>query len=688
MGSEEKKIQTGDFRQDSSFLMGYFSQDDHALYYRYDAERVIIEAWGHNALRVRATKEPKMPDENWALSQPVPETHPSIQIHPYCAEITNGKITAEINNIGRITFKDCNGRILLREYLRNRRDMFSDTTSSLEVEAREFKPLIGGNYRLTMRFVGNRTEKIFGMGQYQQDFLDLQGAELELAHRNSQASVPFYISSLGYGFLWNNPAIGKVNFNRNIYSWEAESTKKLDYWITADDNPAQIEENYAAVSGTVPMMPEYGMGFWQCKLRYQTQEELLSVAREYKKRGIPLDVIVIDFFHWPKQGDWRFDPTYWPDPDAMIRELKDMNIELMVSVWPMVDYKSENFEEMMARGLLTRVEKGVRIDNTYQGNTIQFDPTNPEAREYVWEKCRKNYYDKGIHIFWLDEAEPEYTVYDFENYRYFMGPNVQIGNIYPVMYAKTFFDGMKQAGQENIVNLLRCAWAGSQKYGALVWSGDIQSSFESLRNQLCAGLNMAIAGIPWWTTDIGGFFGASVEDLSYRELFARWFEYGTFCPVMRLHGYRMPYQPQLGTTGGATCVSGAPNEIWSYGDEVYQICRNYIALREQMRPYIRKQMETAHTKGDPVMRPLFYDFPGDETAWNVEDEFMFGPDVLVAPVLERGQREKAVYLPVGSTWVNIWDGKRTEGGQTVKVDTPLGQIPVFTRNGYHINVQT
>ena len=566
--------------------------------------------------------------------------------------------------------------------------MFSDTTSSLEVEAREFKPLIGGNYRLTMRFVGNRTEKIFGMGQYQQDFLDLQGAELELAHRNSQASVPFYISSLGYGFLWNNPAIGKVNFNRNIYSWEAESTKKLDYWITADDNPAQIEENYAAVSGTVPMMPEYGMGFWQCKLRYQTQEELLSVAREYKKRGIPLDVIVIDFFHWPKQGDWRFDPTYWPDPDAMIRELKDMNIELMVSVWPMVDYKSENFEEMMARGLLTRVEKGVRIDNTYQGNTIQFDPTNPEAREYVWEKCRKNYYDKGIHIFWLDEAEPEYTVYDFENYRYFMGPNVQIGNIYPVMYAKTFFDGMKQAGQENIVNLLRCAWAGSQKYGALVWSGDIQSSFESLRNQLCAGLNMAIAGIPWWTTDIGGFFGASVEDLSYRELFARWFEYGTFCPVMRLHGYRMPYQPQLGTTGGATCVSGAPNEIWSYGDEVYQICRNYIALREQMRPYIRKQMETAHTKGDPVMRPLFYDFPGDETAWNVEDEFMFGPDVLVAPVLERGQREKAVYLPVGSTWVNIWDGKRTEGGQTVKVDTPLGQIPVFTRNGYHINVQT
>ena len=239
------------------------------------------------------------------------------------------------------------------------------------------------------------------------------------------------------------------------------------------------------------------------------------------------------------------------DPDAMIAELKEMGIELMVSIWPMVDYKSENFEEMKAKGLLTRVEKGVRIDNVYMGNTIQYDPTNPEAREYVWGKAKKNYYDKGVKIFWLDEAEPEYTVYDFENYRYHLGPNVQIGNVYPAMYAKTFFDGMRAEGQENVVNLLRCAWAGSQKYGALVWSGDIHSTFESLQNQFAAGLNMGLSGIPWWTTDIGGFFGANIYDEDYHEVFVRWFEYGTFCPVMRLHGYRMPYQPQLGTTGVA-----------------------------------------------------------------------------------------------------------------------------------------
>ena len=677
---------TGDFRSDNKFLLGYFEEKDHALFYRYDAERVIVEPWGKNSLRVRASKMPEMPDELWALDgKPEGREEARIVIHDFSAEIVNGNIKAVVNNIGKLTFYNQKGEVLLEEYVRNREDMFADTCSSLEVEAREFKPIIGGDYQLTMRFESNPNEKIYGMGQYQQKFLNVKGAELELAHRNSQASVPFALSSLGYGFLWNNPAIGRVSFNKNITSWEARSTKKLDYWITAGDTPAEIEEAYADATGKVPMMPEYGMGFWQCKLRYQTQEELLEVAREYKRRQIPIDVIVVDFFHWPKQGDWRFDETYWPDPDAMIAELKEMGIELMVSIWPMVDYKSENFEEMKAKGLLTRVEKGVRIDNTYMGNTIQYDPTNPEAREYVWNKAKQNYYDKGVKIFWLDEAEPEYTVYDFENYRYHLGPNVQIGNVYPAMYAQTFFEGMKKEGQENIVNLLRCAWAGSQRYGALVWSGDIHSSFESLQNQFAAGLNMGIAGIPWWTTDIGGFFGANIYDEDFHEVLVRWFEYGTFCPVMRLHGYRMPYQPQYGTTGGAECVSGAPNEIWSYGDKVYEICKKYIEMREAMRPYVRRLMEEAHEKGTPVMRPMFYDFPEDKACWDNETQYMFGPEILVAPVMEKGQTQKEVYLPTGAVWKNVWTGETYEGGQTVMVPTPIEQIPLFTKNDFELN---
>ncbi len=669
----------GQFDDNREFLLGYFEEKDGALCYRYDAERLIIMPWGPNSLRIKSTKGPDMPMEDWALIEPKP-SNAKISIEEYSAKIVNGKITAVINQIGKLEFYNQKGELLLEEYVRNRKDMYSSTCSSLEVEGREFKPIIGGDYHLSMRFVSNPDEKIYGMGQYQQPFLDVKGADLELAHRNSQASVPFALSSLGYGFLWNNPAVGRVNFGKNITTWEAYSTKKLDYWITAGDTPAEIEEAYADATGKVPMMPKYAMGFWQCKLRYQTQEELLEVAREYKKRNLPISVIVVDFFHWPLQGEWKFDPTYWPDPDAMIKELKDMGIELMVSIWPTVDYRSENFDEMMNKGLLVRTDKGFRICMNFMGNTIHYDPTNPEAREYVWQKAKKNYYDKGVKIFWLDEAEPEYSVYDFENYRYHLGPNVQVGNIYPMMYAKTFFDGMKEEGQEGIINLLRCAWAGSQRYGALVWSGDIHSSFKSLRNQFAAGLNMGLAGIPWWTTDIGGFFGGHIDDPDFHEVLIRWFEYGTFCPVMRLHGYRWPFKPQYGTTGGAECVSGADNEVWSYGDKVYEICKKYLKIREAMMPYITTLMEEAHKKGTPVMRPMFYDFPEDKLCWENESQYMFGPNILVAPIMEKGQTEREVYLPSGSNWTNAWTKEKMEGGQTILVDAPIDQIPLFLRD--------
>lgn len=668
-------------------VYGYFEQKGNALCYRYQAERLMIEPWGENSLRVRSVKQAEMPAEDWALLSPARACQPEIIVREDGGEITNGKIRAEINLIGKLSFYNQKGELLLEEYVRTRKDMFGETCSSLEVEAREFKPIIGGDYRLTMRFISAQNEKIYGMGQYQQPYLNLKGADLELAHRNSQASVPFMISSLGYGFLWNNPTVGRVSFSKNITTWEAYSTKKLDYWITAGDTPAEIEENYADVTGKVPMMPDYAMGFWQCKLRYQTQEELLEVAREYKRRGLPISVIVADFFHWPLQGEWKFDPTYWPDPDAMIAELKEMGIELMVSIWPTVDYRSENFKEMDDKGLLIRVESGYPISMDFMGNTLHFDATNPEAREYVWQKARKNYYDKGIKVFWLDEAEPEYTVYDFENYRYHLGPNIQVGNIYPVMYAKAFFDGMKAEGQENIINLLRCAWAGSQRYGALVWSGDIKSSFPSMKNQLTAGLNMGLAGIPWWTTDIGGFFGANVADPNFHELLIRWFQYGCFCPVMRLHGYRWPLQPQQGTTGGAECVSGAPNEVWSYTPQVYDILSEYLFMRERLRPYVTELMRAAHEKGTPVMRPMFYDFSDDPVCWEVETQYLFGPDVLVVPITDLGCRSVKVYLPKGASWTNAWSGEQFEGGQWITVDAPLEQIPLFAKDGFEIPVR-
>ncbi|MFY9175878.1 MAG: glycoside hydrolase family 31 protein [Caldicoprobacterales bacterium] len=669
-----------------------FTKQDQRLIFSYDAEKLWIEPWGDNALRVRATKMPEMPMEDWALLSSE-ESKAEISITPYGASIVNGKIKAELNTAGKITFYNQKGELLLEEYVRNRKEYkFEPDTkptgfaSALEIEAREFKPILGGDYSITMRFESNPEEKIFGMGQYQQPFLNLKGCELELAHRNSQASVPFMISSLGYGMLWNNPAIGRVTFGKNITTWQADSSKIIDYWICAGDTPAEIEETYAKATGTVPMMPDFAMGFWQCKLRYQTQEELLEVAREYKRRGLPISVIVIDFFHWTMQGEWKFDPDYWPDPDAMIKELKEMGIELMVSIWPTVDHRSENYDEMVENGYLIRTDRGHRIAMDFHGNTVHFDPTNPGAREYVWQKIKKNYYDRGIRIFWLDEAEPEYTYYHFDLYRYHLGPNVQIGNIYPVMYAKTFFDGMKEAGQENIINLIRCAWAGSQRYGALLWSGDIHSSFRSMRDQLVAGLNVGLAGIPWWTTDIGGFHGGNPDDPEFREVFVRWFQYGTFCPVMRLHGDREPHSEPLGTKGGGVCSSGAANEVWSYGPEVYEICKKYMEIRERIKPYVKELMKEAHEKGTPVIRPLFYDFPQDKTAWEVDDQYMFGPDVLVAPVLYAKMESRKVYLPEGTEWKNAWTGQEFQGGQTIEVDTPIDIIPLFVRKGVELPI--
>lgn len=674
--------------------MVYFEERKNGLEVHYFGEIFRIEGWGENALRVRGTREKQMPNRDWALLPDKGKTS-EIKINKDGAEITNGTITARVDTYGRVAFiANKTGKTLLKEYWRYRvdnkpdnpdqghggTDMIPGLGGATQMAGREYRPILGGSYEITMRFESEPNEKIFGMGQYQQPYLNLKNTVLELAQKNSQASVPFLISSLGYGFLWNVPAVGNVEFCKNITQWHASCADTADYWITAGDTPAQIEEDYAMVTGTVPMMPDWAMGFWQSKLRYQTPEEVLYVTNEYKKRNLPLDVLVIDYFHWPYQGEWKFDETYWTGVEEMIQTVQDMGIKLMVSVWPLVDYRSENYKEMKAKGYLLRSDRGFPISMNYMGNTIAYDAFHPQARKYLWDKIKKNYYDKGIETFWLDEAEPEFTVYDYDIVRNYEGPHMSNGNFYPVEYAKTFYEGMAGEGQDKIINLLRCAWAGSQRYGALVWSGDIYSSFESMRCQITAGLNMGLAGIPWWTTDIGGFYGAMTDDSQFHELFARWFAYGTFCPVMRVHGFRLPKKPQIGSTGGAECLSGADNEVWSFGEEVYEICREYLDIRVRMKPYIKKLMKEAHEKGTPVMRTLFYEFPQDERCWEIEDSYMFGPDMLIAPITESGVAKRQVYLPRDARWTDAWTSETYEGGTELCLDVPLNKIPVFIRD--------
>ena len=668
---------------------------DGRLVIQNENEKIEIESWGRNSIRVRSVLMGELIDTHFALLDKPEGFDPEITIQQTENNTPMGPsvhFEATLVN-GDISVRAAEERTGVHLSIFRKGDLILDEpeATSLKIRSRQFAPIIGGDYKLTVQFKSNVEEKLYGMGQYQQELLNLKGTTLELAHRNSQASVPFLLSSLGYGFFWHNPAIGRATFGTNDTIWEAESTKQLDYWVTVADSPAKIIQAYVQATGLPPMMPEYGLGFWQCKLRYWNQEQLLTVAREYKRRNIPLDVIVCDFFHWPYTGDFRFDTEFFPDPKGMAEELKSMGIELMCSIWPHVDTRSENYRELLKKGMLIRTEYGTNNAAIGSNNIFQFiDPTNPDTCDFVWDKIRKNYYDLGIKLFWLDEAEPELDPYDFGNYRYHMGPNTQIGNIYPQRYSAMFYDKMKQEGMDDVVNLVRCAWAGSQRYGALVWSGDIHSRFDILRRQVCIGLNMGISGIPWWTTDIGGFTGGEIHDPEFQELLIRWFQWGTFCPVMRLHGVRSdntkPRERVINAAGEVKTGSGADNEVWSYGEENCEIMVRYIRLRERMRDYTRAIMQETHETGAPIMRTLFYEFPDDANTWEIKDEYLFGSDMLVAPVMYYNMREREVYLPLGADWTDVWTGKTYTGGQTVQVSAPLEQIPVFLKDPRWLDV--
>ena len=671
-----------------------FTAEKNALVARRNGETLRIEGWGKDSLRVRAVMYDGWTGNDWALTEEPElvkcEIHIGTETNPNgdgtfgqvpCAEIINGRLRATVNFAGVVSFYR-DGALILREFYRSYGGTLSEGSRCLKLVNREWKGIIGGSeYALTVRFDANDGEKIYGMGQYQQPWLNLKGNLLELAQRNSQISVPFMVSSLGYGLLWNNPAVGRVAFANNCTEWTAKSTRQMDYWITAADGPKEILKNYTDVTGRAPMFPENLMGLWQCKLRYRTQEEVLSVARQYQKEGIRIDQIVIDFFHWTLQGDWKFDPEYWPDPKAMVDELHSMGIRVIVSVWPSVDRKSENFAPMMERGLLIRTERGAAQTYDYQGDCVEIDPFNPEARQYIWEVCRKNYYDYGIDGFWLDNSEPDYGVYDFDNYRYCAGPALSCSNIYPQMFSRAFYEPMLTEKKEVPVNLLRCGWAGSQKYGNVIWSGDVPSTFQALREQLQAGLNMGLAGIPWWTTDIGGFMTDDVNDPAFQQLLIRWYQFAVYSAVLRMHGDRGPYNiPPLDTRdwGGGYLHTGQPNELWSYGEENYRIMRKFYNVRISMRHYIRDLYREAHENGSPLIRTMFYEFPEDPVCWDLQDQYMFGSRYLVAPVMHLNEYEREVYLPAGQ-WKNVNNGEVLKGGKKIRAKAPIDEIPVFER---------
>ena len=499
-----------------------------------EGEVIWVEPYGQDSLRLRGSKSLHIrEDVNWTLLPPGTDSA-NVEVRNDRAVIRNGRIEAVVFGDGTVNYADISGQTLLQEYWIDEREI-----TAPQRRAREYQALSSESFSVDLYFKASPNEHLHGMGQDPNDCFDLKGTSIALEQKNTKCTVPFLVSNLGYGFLWNNPAVGFAEFSTNHTRWHANASKQMDYIVIAGETPDAIMRRYTEITGRAPVLPEWAAGFWQSKLRYETQEELLSVAREYKKRGVPLSVIVCDYFHWTAQGEWKFDPTRWPDPKAMVEELDQLGVRLMVSIWPTVDTRSENYLYMRDKNFLVRAERGTSLFKIGYGACTFFDATHPGSRQFVWGRVKENYYDQGIRMFWLDETEPSLAPYDYDNVRYFVGNGSEVSNIYPFYYAKTFYDGLKASGEQEIVNLARSAWLGSQRNNVVIWSGDIASSFGSLRRQLKAGLNFSFSGIPWWTTDIGGFFNGDPKDPAFRELLVRWFAFGVFCPVFRLHGFRL-----------------------------------------------------------------------------------------------------------------------------------------------------
>lgn len=625
-------------------------------------ELVRISACGENAIRFQGFPDCRVIDEDYNLMPQ--KTECIIDAHDTWATMTCGKLKCMIGTSGRVVFYS-DGKEIITE----------KPELTFEDGYRNYINKGSGLWSARVTFNPHDGEHFFGMGHSWDNGFDLKGSSIDIRNVNAKCTIPYVYSSLGYGFLWNVPSTGLCELSNNRTRWSSDCCHAVDYVVIAG-TPAECCSTLADITGHASEMPEWATGFWQSRLRYETQDELLSVARKYKDLGIPLSAIICDYFHWTEQGDYKFDPKYWPDVKAMADELHEMNTKLIVSVWPTINEKSENYWHMADRNMLMRTVHGSdRVFNFY-GWQAEIDVTNPDTREYVWSKLKENYIDNGVDALWFDEAEPEIHPEQFDNLIWHKGRADKVALLYPYYYSKMAYYGFKSMGRDDIITLTRCGYFGSQKYGSLVWSGDIPASFDSLSHQVKAAQNMAMCGIPWWNTDIGGFYGNDIESDDFRELIVRWFQFGLFSPVMRLHGSRPKHGER---TTGILEPSGDPNEIWSFGERNFRILKDLIMIRENLRPYIQKQFDIASEKGYPVIRPMFFHYPDDEICYTLDSQYFFGDDIIFAPIVNKGQTEKEVYIPDGE-WVLTKDKKLyTKGHYTIEAQ--LDEFIAFVRNG-------
>jgi alpha-D-xyloside xylohydrolase len=508
-------------------------------------------------------------------------------------------------------------------------------------------------------------EAFYGLGQHQAGVWNYRGESVDLSQDNTNIAVPMFLSSNGYGIFWNNTSVGRWN-NRFVHYLflSADVADSIDYYFFYGPEFDKIIAAYRQLTGSAPLYGKWAYGFWQSKNKYSSQQELLAVAKKYRELHIPIDNIVQDWFWWTRTGEFKFNDKY-PDPKAMIQQLHDEHFHLMISVWPFFDPGSDTYKAMAQRDYFIA---RTTVAAFHPKGAALYDASNPEARRYYWNLIDNALFKIGADAWWMDTTEPE-TEGREENilldHNIWAANGARYANIYPLMTTAGVYQGQRaETDRKRVFILSRSAFAGIQRYAVTAWSGDILSDFETYKRQIPAGLNFELSGIPYWTTDIGGFVFGHPDDPKYRELFVRWFQYGAFCPIFRTHGTRIP----------------DTNELWSYGPDAQSILTSFDRLRYRLLPYIYSVAWMVTSEGYTPMRPLVMDFPEDTKAQNIGDQFFLGPAILVNPVTEQGATVRRLYLPK-SNWYDFWTGAASNGPIDVDAPAPLSRIPLYVRGG-------
>jgi len=557
---------------------------------------------------------------------------------------------------------------------------FDETGQQLASESSRTLTPVEVNGEKTLRSeryvrIRDAQESFYGLGQHQSSVWDYRGESVDMSQDNTNIAVPFLLSSNGYGLLFNNGSRSRFN-NRFVqgFYYSSEVADALDYYFIYGPEFDRIIAGYRDLTGQAPLFGKWAYGYWQSKNKYETQQELLDVANKYRELHIPVDNLVQDWFWWGTMGDPTFDPARYPDPKGMIDDLHKSNFHLMISVWPYFRPNADGrpqapnpvYQDMEQHGFF--IAKTVSKSFHPVGQAL-YDAFNPEARKYYWKLLDKGLFKFGVDAWWLDTDEPETQAREdsiLVTNQTALGNGARYANEYALHTTSGVYQGQRAASSKKRVFILsRSAFAGAQRNAVAVWSGDVNANWKTFRRQIPAGLNYSVSGLPYWTTDIGGFVTASPSDPAYRELFVRWFQFGTFNPILRVHGTR---------------ADPNENELWSYGPEAQRILTRFDRLRYRLLPYIYSLAWKTTSEGYTMMRPLVMDFRTDAQAQSVGDQFLFGPAFLVNPVTEPSATTRQLYLP-DAKWYDFWTGSVVQGGHMIDAPTSLESIPLYVRAG-------